>query len=385
MTVARLLIAVILLLLAGGGIFGALSGLSVTQNVTISSRVTAIPTSSQATAISTTESDYTSSLPAGVITLMGTTLTNPVFKSWAKNFTEAFPSISVTDGSIFCGSEDCITPYPGTIFGSDGAASNQSLDGLLRIPLFVSAEAIIYNIPGMPETLHLNLTGTLLADIYDGTVITWDDPRIEALNPAAIQFLPDRPVITIHRIDGSGTTITFTQYLSEGDPAWAKQVGYGATVDWPALSSEQGASGDGGVLSNCNASAYSIGYVAITYVPKALSDGLGYANVQNPAGKFATISAGAIDTGIDSLVSSVSGTKARSSDANYYPLVNFEYADVLENQNSSSLGLAVKTFLQWAIDPNGGNSAYYLTPLNFLPLTPGALQLSQSQINEIGP
>lgn len=381
--ISKLLVCVLLVMVVGGVILGLM--LPGNQKITVSSRVTVVSISQELALTSGSDPlGYSSSFPNETIFFRGTSLTDAIFQAWARNFTQVYPSVSINETG-FCQSQSCEQLSPGTIDGADTNASAQELDqsGFLQIPLFVSAQAIIYHIQGMPQSVHLNLTGSVLADIYNGTITDWNDPRIVALNPTADRFLPDRSIVPVHQADGSSTTLSFTQYLSEADPTWAKQFGYGTLINWPSISSEKSAMGEDGVVATCNNTAFSIAYVALTYLPNATVDGLGYARVQNSAGKFATLSAGAIDTGIDSLMNGLSLTKARSSDANFYPLANFVYADVLKNQSNSILGLDVRMFLQWAVDPNKGNSPYYLASLNFLPLTPAALQFSLTLIDEI--
>jgi phosphate transport system substrate-binding protein len=99
--------------------------------------------------------------------------------------------------------------------------------GLMNIAVAVSALHVSYNLPGLTE--HLKLDGKLLAAMYNGTVKTWNDPQIAALNPGV--NLPATAVIPLHRSDGSGDTFLFTQYLAKQDPGgWGKSPGFGTTV-----------------------------------------------------------------------------------------------------------------------------------------------------------
>ena len=55
-----------------------------------------------------------------------------------------------------------------------------------------------YNIPGLAAATHLKLSGTVLADIYKGTITNWNDAKITALNPGVT--LPDLTIVPIHRV-----------------------------------------------------------------------------------------------------------------------------------------------------------------------------------------
>ena len=82
---------------------------------------------------------------------------------------------------------------------------------------------MMYNLPEV--TQQLKLTGDLIANIYLMKVTNWNDPAIAALNPGVT--LPDRPIAVVHRSEGSGTTDTFTDYLSKVSDAWKNGVGRG--------------------------------------------------------------------------------------------------------------------------------------------------------------
>jgi phosphate transport system substrate-binding protein len=82
---------------------------------------------------------------------------------------------------------------------------------LFQFPTVMGGIVPVVNIPGVSANA-LRLTGDVLADIYAGTISSWNDPKITALNPGL--KLPDLPIATVHRADGSGTTFVFTSYLS---------------------------------------------------------------------------------------------------------------------------------------------------------------------------
>ena len=232
--------------------------------------------------------------------------------------------------------------------------------------------------------MHLNFTGTILAEIYSGKITYWDDPQLEAVNPGAIQYLSHNSIHPIHRSDGSGDSLLFTEFLSKTNPAWNATVGKSTSVNWPT---GIGVKGNVGMEQGCQNVNYSIGYASISYLSGAVNGGLGYASIQNEAGNYANISAAPIESDLNGFASQIPANERISvidgPGSLSYPLVNFEYALVLKNQTNSSLALVIKTFLQWAIDPNQGSSLYYLAPLNLIALPPNLLQLSINQIEEI--
>src|SRR3569623_1160577 len=74
---------------------------------------------------------------------------------------------------------------------------------LVQFPVVIGGVIPVVNIKGVaPGQLHLD--GAVLADIYLGRIGKWSDPAIKALNPGV--NLPDAPIASVHRADGSGTT-----------------------------------------------------------------------------------------------------------------------------------------------------------------------------------
>lgn len=403
--VSTIIVVIILVVFAGGVIVGIFIGISINQKP--SSPTTSQAVSITSVSLTTTFSIYSGSsatetssgsfeipqtLPSETFVISGSTLLNSLFSEWAKNFTQIYPAVSISISNGL-GQQGQLRPFVAwQIYSSDLYLSNEVQElypYALDIPLVVSAEAVIYNIPGLPPTIHLNFTGTILAQIYNGSVAYWDNPQIEALNPGAAQYLTHNPISPIRRADGSGGTFLFTVYLSKTDPIWAEQVGNGTTISWPVVSSEQPTNGDGGMLQSCDDTNYSIGYIAIPYLSSAVKESLGYAYLQNAAGNFVNISVTTIESELTGFSSQIPASERISlvdgSGSFSYPLVNFEYTLVSKNYTNSSMALDIRTFLEWAIDPNQGSSLYYLTPLNFIALPQNVFQLSMNQIEEISP
>ena len=66
-----------------------------------------------------------------------------------------------------------------------------------------------------------------------------------------------------------------------------------------------------------------------------------------------------------------------------YPIVNFEYAIVLEHQPSLTAADSIKAELAWAMDPAHGATPAFLNPVEFRPLALNALSVSIGLLNEI--
>lgn len=75
-------------------------------------------------------------------------------------------------------------------------------------------------VPGL-NNVHLHLSGPVLAGIYSGHIMYWDDAKIKDINREYASKLPHKAIVPIHRADGSGDTFLFTQYFSKSTPSWA--------------------------------------------------------------------------------------------------------------------------------------------------------------------
>ena len=113
--------------------------------------------------------------------------------------------------------------------GSDVALSDDEHDKAQQrcgspawdLPVVFGPIAVTYNVNGVTS---LNLDGPTTAKIFNGTIKTWNDPAITALNAGTA--LPDLPIHVVFRSDQSGTTDNFQQYLDgASDGAWGKGHG----------------------------------------------------------------------------------------------------------------------------------------------------------------
>jgi phosphate transport system substrate-binding protein len=116
----------------------------------------------------------------------------------------------------------------------------------------------------------------------------WNDPRIIALNPQLVDYLPDAAITVVHRSDASGTTELLTKSLTSFSPDWT--AGSASTVDWPVdrAGNGVGAKGSQGVAEAVINTGNSLGYVELSY---GVSNRLTYADMINKAGRMVTANA----------------------------------------------------------------------------------------------
>jgi phosphate transport system substrate-binding protein len=215
------------------------------------------------------------------ITGAGATFPYPIYAKWAEGYKKA-TGVSLNYQSI--GSSGGIRQINARTvdFGAtDAPVSGENLDkmGQVQFPAIIGGTVPVVNLDGIKPG-ELRITGSVLADVFLGTITKWNDPRLAALNPG--KTLPNENITIVHRADGSGTTFNWTDYLATVSPEWLSKVGRGAAVKWPAASSV-GGKGNEGVAANVNRIKGSIGYVEYAYVKK---NNMTFLQLQNKAGRY---------------------------------------------------------------------------------------------------
>ena len=155
----------------------------------------------------------------------GSTFVSPVMAKWIdayKTKTGNTVSYQAVGSSIGVG----LIKKEAVDFGaSDMPFDPKELErlGMMQFPIVIGGVVPVVNIDGVKPG-QIRFTGQMLADIYLGKLKSWNDPAIRAINPDI--RLPNTAITVVHRIDGSGTTFNWSNYLSKvsssGRRAWAK-------------------------------------------------------------------------------------------------------------------------------------------------------------------
>jgi phosphate transport system substrate-binding protein len=322
----------------------------------------------------------------------------PLFNEWVSNFTHFYPNVEINTENTGSGvGEAFVTKQQVVQIGGSTAYLTDIQEGqypnILNIPLAVSAAIINYNLPGFPQNIHLNFSARVLVEIYNGTITSWDDPALKAINPGAASLLPSHEIFPMHRSDGSGDTYMFTNYLSYNDPWWQANVGAGLQVPWPNFLSAQSAIGNPGIVIQCGNFQYSISYVALEALDLSVQKKLGFGFVQNRDGNFLNVTSINVKAALDALAPNTPADERMSIiDApgkNAYPIVTYTYALVSNSQSNPNVAAVVRAFLTFCILKEYGNSPYFLENpdhnYHFLPLPDQVTQLSLRQVAQIGP
>ncbi len=193
--------------------------------------------------------------------------------------------------------------------------------GAINLPIYLDGVAIIFNLPGVT---NLNLTADTLAKIFSLKITTWNDPAIVAENPTAT--LPTTAITTVTRSDGSGTTATFTNYLSQTAPSvWTSAPGSA----WP-IAGTSAQKGTAGIVSAVTAGVGTIGYADHSAIAKLSSASIETAkgtyspfSVDGTSAAFAAAASKATSTVAGDLAQKVDFTKITGADMYAIPLVSY--------------------------------------------------------------
>jgi phosphate transport system substrate-binding protein len=241
--------------------------------------------------------------------------------------------------------------------GSDSALKTVAVDGVVEadaaaktcgspawdIPMVAGPIAIAYNLPGV-TTLTLN--AEVAAKIFNGTITTWNDPAIAALNTGA--SLPATAIKVFFRSDESGTTENFTKYLHAAAPAvWTADP----AKKWTGKG--EGKEKSAGVASAAAATPGGVTYAEWSY---ATQNKLGVAQIDSGAGAVAltgesagkaVAAASQKGQGNDLALSLKYDTK----EAGVYPIILVTYEIVCSTYADKAKANGVKSFLKFFASP----------------------------------
>ncbi|MDD4910817.1 MAG: phosphate ABC transporter substrate-binding protein PstS [Sideroxydans sp.] len=216
---------------------------------------------------------------AANITGAGATFPYPIYAKWAEAY-KAQTGAGMNYQSIGSGGGIKQIQAKTVDFGaSDAPLRPEELakSGLSQFPTVIGGVVPVVNLAGVSAGT-LKLSSDVLADIYQGKITKWNDPRIVADN--ASLALPDKAITVVHRADGSGTTFIFTTYLAQISASWKSDVGADKAVKWPVGT---GGKGNEGVASFVQTIKNSIGYVEYAY---ALQNKMNFVQLKNRDGQF---------------------------------------------------------------------------------------------------
>lgn len=243
---------------------------------------------------------------------------------------------------------------------------------ILHIPVTAGAEAVSYNLPGIPSGT-LKMTPDVLADIYLKKIKKWNDQRIGSLNPDV--KLPDLDIAVVHRSDGSGTTFIFTNYLSKVSKEWADKVGSATSVNWPG---DIGGAGNEGVANQVKQIPGAIGYVELAY---AMQNNIPWVKMRNEAGVYLdpSLEGAAAAADVAELPDDMKAMITDSTNPKAYPISGFSWVIAYENGKDKAKTDAVAHLVWWMIH----DGQQFSKPLLYAPLQGTAVEKAENLLKKI--
>lgn len=294
------------------------------------------------------------------ITGAGATAPNPLYQRWFTEYRQVKPNVQISYQSIGSGAGINQFLAQTVDFGAtddpikteDAAKFPKDRGQLIQIPTTGLFVVFAYNLEGVND---LKLSREAFCGITDGSIKTWDDPKIAKANAGV--SLPSKPIAFVFRSDGSGTTAIFTNHIAKACPNW--KAGAGRAIEFPA---GQGARGNEGVSAQIKQTPGAIGYVEFT---QAKEIGLPIATLENKSGAFV---APTPENAAKALVGQEPGENfvisvpdPEGKDA--YPIVSLTYA-LLYGNYATPKGTTLKELWTWAL--REGKTA--ASELGYIPL-----------------
>ena len=306
----------------------------------------------------------------------GSTFVAPIMAKWVAEYEKKHSDAQINYLPIGSGAGIAQTIRGMLDFGATDAPltddqMSKSSTKITHIPVVIGADVPAYNLQATKSDLRF--TPEVLARIFLGEITRWNDAAIRSANPGVM--LPDKPIVVVHRSDGSGTTYVWTEYLSKVSPEWKQRVGKGTSVKWPT-----GIEGKGneGVAAAVRKTDGAIGYLELDY---AIRDKIAYGTVQNAAGEFIkatveTTSAAAANE--KELPPDLRVSISNAPGANSYPIASFSWVLVPANLHGTPKGKALADFLLWVV----GDGQKFAPDLFYAPLPEGVAAQARKTIEQ---
>ena len=337
--------------------------------------------SSSSSTSTTSPSSGTSSSSAalnGTLNGSGSTFQTTFQEAAISAFKSVQPGMTVNYGSGGSGKgrsdlASNVVNYAGSDSPIPAAEASTFKSTVLYFPVVIGPITLSYNLSGLSKPLQL--TPTVIADIFQGKITTWNNSAIASINPGVT--LPSTAITLAVRSDSSGTTQNFTLFLKDAVPSvWT--LGSSSTIKWP--STARGGNGNGGVASIIKSTPGAIGYVDYA---DAKATGLTFASVQNKSGAYVApspASASAAAAGITP-ASNLTFAAAWAPGASSYPITYQSWVLVYATQANANDAAMLKAWIGYLISPTGGQQL--LPTLGYAALPSSLDQMATTQLSQI--
>ena len=326
-------------------------------------------------------------IPPGSTVLKGagSSFASIIIKRWIAAYHGIHPDTYVKYASV--GSGEGVRRFIGkdiaederVDFGaSDSAMSDQQIaavnHNVVLVPATAGCVVLAYNLPQF--TGELKLSRKAYAGIFLGEITSWNDPLIAKSNPGV--KLPDLTIVTLVRLDSSGTTFAFTKNLDAISERWRGQFGPATLINWPGNAMR--AKGNEGVSGLIENSVGSIGYVGYEFARRL---GLSMATLENKDGNFVKPSEQSCAAGLASaeMPENLRIFVPDPRGADSYPIVTFSWILLRKSYGNPQTADAVRKLFQWSLQ----DGQRFAPELGYVPLPPSVVEKALPAVNSIGP
>ncbi|WP_168709288.1 substrate-binding domain-containing protein [Arthrobacter sp. PAMC25564] len=172
----------------------------------------------------------------GALIIVGSGTQEGAINAWRNAWVAANKSVSVSfspDGQdvglqALLAGNTYVATSDAPLSAADAAASTTVCgpDGAFTLPTSITPVAAAFNLGGIHG---LKLDAPTLSAIFTGTIKSWNDPQIVALNPTA--NLPAKAIVPVTSKAPSALALTGSRYLSDNSAAvWPSKP----SANWPA-------------------------------------------------------------------------------------------------------------------------------------------------------
>jgi phosphate transport system substrate-binding protein len=307
----------------------------------------------------------------------GASAPNPLYQKWFADYNKVDPAVQISYQSVGSGAGVKQFMEQTVDFGAtddplkdDARAKYPTARGSapIQVPTTGLFVVFAYNLEGVDG---LKLSRETYCAIADGSIKTWNDPKIAKDNAGVT--LPDTPVTWVYRSDGSGTTAIFTNHIAKACPNW--KAGSGKAIEWPGGT---GAKGNEGVTAQIQQTPGGIGYTEFSF---AKENNLKMASLQNKAGDM-------VEPTPEAAAKALAGVEPDKNfavkvpdpeQAGAYPIVSLTYLLLYEQYPDQAKADALKKVVNWAL--KDGKAA--ATELGYIPLPDDIVTKVATQLDTI--
>jgi phosphate transport system substrate-binding protein len=243
---------------------------------------------------------------------------------------------------------------------------------VLYFPVVIGPISMAYNLSGLSKPLQLS--GPVIAQIFEGKITSWNNAAIKADNPGVT--LPGTAITLAVRSDSSGTTNNFSKFVAKSaGSAWT--LGTGSIIKWP--STARAGSGNAGVAQIVKSTPGAIGYVDYA---TAKASTLTSASVKNQAGSYVAPSPASASAAASHVTpaSDLTFSAIWAPGADSYPITYQSWDLVYQTQSSTTTAKLLQAWIGYLV----GSGQSLLANLGYAQVPSNIDTLAKAQISKIG-